>query len=178
MSSRMNIHPICPILAVLLAATLSGCTSITSTQSLPLPDQGMYVESPQKGRIYVFSKNLYQPVVRVFAQGVAIGPCRGAQYLCWEQDPGEVEIRATCDRSDQLTLNVSAGQRYYITVEALLYMYRGWEVTANLISEREGEAMLAQYSPPAVQIGTITPQKSATQNAPRFKPPQPSAAQY
>jgi len=107
------------ILGGLLAVTgLMGCAS--TKQSVAMPDQGKTVEDVSKGRIYVmqspFAFNIasHHVPVPVWQGNREIGVLVGRAYLCWEQEPGTVEISCGTRGSRGVSLRVEAGKVYYV----------------------------------------------------------------
>jgi hypothetical protein len=147
-----------------LVVLLVGCAS--TVQYPPFPDQTKRVEDPTKARVYVMHKekywgsglsiDFYGPNSKV-ASGPSV-PGRGSKrlvgqigpdsYLCWEQSPGPFLFQTnSLDANSHYTLNLSAGNVYYLRI----FAHSGWtRVSSRLavLNEKDGEAMLKNCRPP------------------------------
>jgi hypothetical protein len=106
-----------------LLAVASGCST---TQYVRLPDLSVEVEDPKLARIYVVRPDragVFDP--GSVSDGETLVGVLGAQrFLCWEREPGELEILWNVDDPGleeddivpRILLNVEAGRVYYVTV--------------------------------------------------------------
>jgi hypothetical protein len=134
-------------LIFLIPLLLSGCAS--SDQYVHFPDQNKIVEDPGKGRIYVIRPKLTG--LGIFSDitddGQPVGCTARQGFLCWERVPGSATIAAKTDNTNSLTLDVQAGEVYYI----LQTLHFGWIETDNtleLIDEQKAKDVLKKCKPP------------------------------
>ena len=137
----------------------SGCAS--TRQCVPLPDQTRTVENPKQCRIYVFRPEAMlggRARMKIMDGERVIGDLGMASYLCWERDPGKVEVFMDFYSSDGMTINMredldtQRGAVYYLRA-GLLTMNPFSNDTNQLdrlwrLSEEEGKRLLQECKPP------------------------------
>lgn len=150
-----------PIVASVLAILVaSGCSSRSTKQFVPLPDQTQRIDDPGKARIYVLRVSNLEPldVGKVSDGDMPIGSLGADAYLCWEREPGEATLRsrwfgrrlsmASKESVYELRLSVAAGNVYYV-----MQQWRIREDTPTrlaVLNEDYGRKKLAECKPPVV----------------------------
>lgn len=142
----MRIKPLIFILATSLL--FLGCA--TPQQLVHFPDAKKVVEDTSKGRIYVIRPGLTGIGISadISIDGEIIGSTGPQSYLCWEQEPGNIEISGKADNVSEVEVNVLAGQVYYVIQK----LHFGWITTDNqltVVSEAEGKEALKKCKPPS-----------------------------
>ena len=136
-------------LALGLAITgfLAGCAS--TTQFAPFPDQAKRVEDPSKARIYVVrTASVGGSVSMKVTDGpTLIGKTGPKGYLCWERDPGEMDLVGKAENTARFPLKVEQGMVYYIEqgVHMGILFARN---DLKALTEAEGKAKVAKCKPP------------------------------
>jgi len=128
-----------------------GCAT-PSSQLAAIPNLAQKIDNPQKARIYVlrpsvFGKNFK---MRVYDGDTKIGLTTGESYLCWERDPGVVDLRDNSENKAQIEINAEAGHVYYV----LEKLHTGWvkpRSELQELSEEDGLHDLAKCTPPQVR---------------------------
>lgn len=125
-----------------------GCAS--TTQIVPFPDQMKRVEDPNKARIYVVRPTAFRGgamSMKVSDGQTLIGKTGPKGYLCWERDPGALEVIGKSENTYRLPFKVEKGMVYYIQQQIQM----GTFFTRNKLSqltEVEGKAMVHNCKPP------------------------------
>ena len=105
------------LMVVFVALSVAGCAATTS-QSVPIPDQSRIIENPQMGRIYVIRPSAFGGFDSISMwirdDNEYIGTTGGSGFLCWERPPGKTEISGIAKNISSVTLDVKAGEVYYI----------------------------------------------------------------
>lgn len=132
---------------VIAAGILAGCAS--TKQFVPFPDQSKQVENPDKARIYVVRPDGlgFAVSMNVNDGPLLVGETGPRGYLCWERDPGQVEVAGKAENTSRLTLTVEKGLAYYIKQQVKM----GFFIARNkllLLREVDGKAALERCTPP------------------------------
>ena len=132
-----------------LVGFLSGCAS--TKQFVAFPDQTKRVEDPNKARIYVVRPTSLGGAVSMDVRdgGKIIGSTGANGYLCWERNPGAMEITGKAENTVKLPLTVEKGGVYYIQQHVKM----GFLMARNklsLLSEAEGKEKVKQCKPPTI----------------------------
>ena len=139
---------LCLTLALILLCG-AGCATM-STQAVALPDLNKQIDNPQMGRIYVIRPTMYGGALsmQITDNGKLIGITMGNSYLCWEREPGKVEIAAKAENLSVVSLDVQPAKSYYICQ----HVGMGWWTARNtleLVSEQKGKEFIKECTPPA-----------------------------
>ena len=139
-----NLKLIRLLLQMVAITVVTGCAS--TTQVVPMPDQSQSVSDVNKARIYVMRPSSIggANTMTVLDGYERIGDTGGNGYLCWERDPGEVEIRSSGWRISTIKFKCEEGVAYYILQRA--------ENVLELVSEEEGKKWLQQSSRAGVKL--------------------------
>jgi hypothetical protein len=132
-------------IAAILLSLATGCAS--TKQFVPLPDQNKLVGA-DKARIYVVRPTTMGCGVpmKVSDGGQLIGQTGPKSYLCWERNPGAVEITSKAENKAKLPLNAEPGKAYYIQQHVRMgILYARNKLT--LLNEAEGKEMVSKCSP-------------------------------
>lgn len=135
----------------LLVGTLFGCGS--AKQYVKMPDLAKAIENPEKARIYVVRPQWYGKAkfMEVYDGDKLIALTKGETYVCWERDPGIVEIKSESENTDVLEIKVEKGKTYYIWQQVNMGF---WSARTSLVqlSEAEGKEKLAKCRPVTVEL--------------------------
>lgn len=137
------------MLAVAVMILVSGC--VATHQSVPLPDQSVAIENPALARIYVLRPTSFACVIamRIDDNGKTIGETGPNGYLCWEREPGAIEITGTAENTARLPITVDQGETYYIG-QHIRFGFLFARNKLRLMDEEEGKAKLKKCKPPCV----------------------------
>lgn len=153
MSNRL-VTTLVGLCALVLA---SGCAS--TRQFVRLPDQARTVENPAQCRIYVFRPEAMLGGIakmKIMDGTRVIGDLGMASYLCWEREPGKVEVFMDFSSSDGMTINMredldtQPGLVYYLR-GGLLNPFSGASDKLDRlwrISDAEGKMLFSKCKPP------------------------------
>ncbi len=135
----------------------SGCAS--TRQFVSLPDQTRTVENLRQCRIYVFRPEAMLGGIakmKIMDGTRVIGDLGMASYLCWERDPGKVEVFMDFYSSDGMTINMredldaQSGHVYFLRGGLLNPFSSDSNQLDRLwrISDEEGKRLLQTCKPP------------------------------
>ena len=140
---------LCGLIMVLLLGV--GCAS--TQQRVPFPDQDVRIEDPSMARIYVLRPSSVGGAVtmRVRDNDQEIGSTGPRGYLCWEREPGEVELVGRAENTFRLPLSVEAGEVYYIEQQVRMGILFARNRLRKLNEER-GKGLLERCRKPTINI--------------------------
>lgn len=121
------------LLSVGCASTDSNKPTFKTTQMVAMPDTSKSVVNTQKARIYLMRPSVFGGLasMKVFDGETQIGNIRGNSYLCWDRDPGTLELHDTAENKSHMELKVEAGHTYYILQKVRM----GWIKPCSDLSE-------------------------------------------
>lgn len=131
----------------IIVALGAGCAS--TVQYADFPDQTVPVEDPDKARIYVVRPSSLGGAVsmRVSDGEHVIGKTGPKGYLCWERNPGDIEIVGKAENTARLPLTVEAGTVYYVQQHVRMgILFARNRLT--LLTEAAGKAEVSKCKPP------------------------------
>lgn len=135
-------------------ALLAGCAT-PAHQVLHFPRQTTRLEHAGLARIYVVrpAKAYANTKLVVEADKALIGYTTPQTYLCWEQQPGLLQITSRAENADTLNLQLQPGHVYYVVQE--IYPGMGSPRThIKEVSANEGIRLVRQSHAPDVLAGT------------------------
>ena len=102
------------LLVCIVVSSFSGC--VTTRQSAPMPDLNMAIDDASMARIYVVRPAGVGTAVpfNIYENGVHMGVLGTNSFLCWERDPGLIEVSAKSENESKVSLQVESGNAYYI----------------------------------------------------------------
>jgi len=139
------------LLCAFALVCLAGCAG--THQYVPLPDQTKPIQNPGMARIYVMRPGSLGSAVSmdVTDGGTLIGKTGPKGILCWERQPGEIELVSESENTYKLPLKVERGMVYYIKQHVRM----GWlyaRTKLSLLSESEGKEMMAKCKLPSIEL--------------------------
>ena len=128
-----------------------GCAS--TQQVVPFPDQSVRVEDPSMARIYVMRPSNIAGAVsmRVLDDDRLIGRTGPRGFLCWEREPGDMEMVSRAENTYKLPMTLEAGEVYYIEQQPRM----GFLFARNRLSqlsEEQGKEVLERCNEPEIEI--------------------------
>ena len=134
-------------LCLVITVFLVGCAS--TTQNVPFPDQTKLVEDPNKARIYVVRPAVIGGAIsmKVSDGPMLIGRTGPRGYLCWERDPGFMEVIGKAENTASLLLEVEKGMVYYIEQQVRMGILFARNKLIQL-SEDQGKTKVSKCKPP------------------------------
>ncbi len=146
------------LVVVMVFLFLAGCAG--TEQYLPYPDQSVRVEDPDLARICVKRTESARGGAipwQVYDGDRHIGRTGPGGCLCWEREPGFVEVKGLALSESVLPINVEKGQVYYIHQGI-----RGYVVYASnemkLLTKEEGEKLFKKCKAPKLILDRIPQQ--------------------
>ncbi|MDP7113184.1 MAG: hypothetical protein QGH45_14520 [Myxococcota bacterium] len=145
-----------PVLLVGLFA--AGCGA-TTKQYVTFPDQSVTIEDPNKARIYVYRDSILGSAIPFLVfenedtpEEIAIGITGPNGYLCWEREPGALNLTSKAENEAELAIDLVAGAVYYVQQHATM----GIMFARNVLElEPEEDARVDQEDckPPKLELG-------------------------
>lgn len=140
-------------LPALLLLLTTGCAA--TVQYVPQPDLHVAVEDAEKARIYVMRTTAFGFAVPM---GVSDGDRKVGQtgprgYICWEREPGHVEVTGRSENKSTVEFEAKAGKSYYL----LQQVHMGILFARNKMEKlrrSEGQERLAGCSPASVRTSS------------------------
>ena len=125
----------------------SGCAS--TQQFAPFPDQSKSVEDPSKARIYVVRPTSFAAGIpmKVSDGKTLIGKTGPHGYLCWERNPGDMEVISKAENTARLPLKVEKNKVYYIGQHVRMGILFARNKLSKL-AESDGKAKVKECRPP------------------------------
>ena len=145
---KMVIQTCCATLMVVLGV---GCAS--TRQVVPFPDQSVQVEDPSMARIYVLRPSTYGGAIsmRVLDDDELIGRTGPRGFLCWEREPGEIEVVGRAENTFTLPISLEAGEVYYIEQRVRMGLLSARNQLDQL-SEERGKLLLERCREPIIEV--------------------------
>ena len=128
-------------------AIVSGCAS--TQQYVRFPDQSKTVEDVNKARVYVVRPSVVGGAIsmKVSDGDTLIGKTGPKGYLCWERNPGSMELKGKCENTSCLTVQVEQGKVYHVKQSPRM----GFFIARNKleqVSAKEGRELVGKCKPP------------------------------
>ncbi len=137
------------ILAGLAVAVIlmTGCA--TSRQHVPLPPQRTEEPAPGKTRVYVLRPDRFwgSDEIPVWDGNTLIGRTTGRSFLCWERDPGKVNLVGRCENTTNVSFVAEAGTTHYVLQEVKMGLWK-CRTSLELIDEKSAQSWLRRCDPP------------------------------
>lgn len=137
------------VMAGLLAGIGVGCA--TTKQVVTIPDQSNTISDPNKARIYVMrhiSKRCGWYSSTIWDGQQKIGSIGTDGYLCWEREPGDTAIRVMMVTSTPATLPMTCEKGHVYYVMNSVKMGNVGRSLLVLMSQDEGQKLLAKSKRP------------------------------
>jgi hypothetical protein len=137
------------IILSLVSCLFAGCVA-PGNQKVPFPNQSVRIEHPNKARIYVMRPYSDDGTMEydIRDNDKLVGELAAQTYLCWERDPGAVEViclQGVARHSE--SFQAESGKVYY------LYLDKGsWVWTFHPASEEEGRKLLNECKPAPLKL--------------------------
>lgn len=126
---------------------LTGCAS--TTQYVHFPDQSVVLEDAAKARIYVARPTSFGGAVSMTVSDgeTVIGKTGPKGFLCWEREPGEMQLKGKAENTDLEKVNIEKGTVYYFqqSVRMGIMMARN---DLHQVSGEEGAEIVGKCKPP------------------------------
>lgn len=123
----------------------AGCAS----QTVAIPNQLNDIKGSNLARIYVLRPTIVGGAISmtITDNGQNIGKTGGKGYLCWDRQPGKAEICGKAENESKVTIDVVAGQVYYIHqhVEMGIVLPRN---KLEVVSAERGQELLKKCNTP------------------------------
>ncbi len=134
------------LLVGMVVVTLSGC--VTASQSVPLPDLNASIDDESKARIYVLRPSSMGSAVpfNVFENDIKMGVLGPDSFLCWEREPGLIEISVKSENLSKVSLDVEAGNVYYIKANVQMGVLKA-RVKLETLDENTGSELVGKCKP-------------------------------
>ncbi|MCD4653090.1 DUF2846 domain-containing protein [bacterium] len=138
------------VLYLLVVSMFIGCAS--TKQFVHFPDQMKQVEDLSKARIYVVRPTSFGSAVsmKVSDGQKLIGKTGPNGYLCWERDPGVLEVFGKAENTASLVLEVKKGVVYYIQQHIRMGIFMARNKLSQL-TDIDGKVMVAKCKPPIIE---------------------------
>jgi hypothetical protein len=144
---------------LLVGLLVAGCGA-TTKQYVPFPDQSVEVEDPGKARIYVYRDSILGSAIPflVFenedtAEEIAIGVTGPNGYLCWEREPGTLNLTSKAENEAELAIDLVAGAVYWVQQHATMGIMFARNVL-ELESEADARADQEDCKAPKLEPGS------------------------
>lgn len=133
-----------------------GCAS--TKQYVVIPNQSAIVEDPEKARIYVLRPVSLGGAVPMKVQDgeTVVGVTGPKGALCWEREPGPVDISSHAENVDHLKINTEKGMVYYL-LQRVKMGFMIARTKLEQMSKEEGETNLKKCKIPS----TVSAQKTS-----------------
>ena len=141
------------VLLAIAGGAFLACAS--GKQYVPFPDQGVAVEDAAKARVYIVRPTGYGGAVTipVYVNGERIGKTKGHGCLCWEMEPGRVEILSKAENKDDISFDAVAGQVYVVRQHIKMGIMKARNELELVMDEGKREKFIMKCRIPKVDLG-------------------------
>ena len=138
------------IAVVLLCLLGVGCAK--PTQLVPMPDQSVRVEDPEKARIYVIRPSNFGGAIsmEVRDNDRTIGFTGPSSYLSWEREPGDVQVIGIAEDTSVQRISAVKGMVYFVLQRLQMGVIKARN-ELELIGEDEARQYLEKCNPAKVK---------------------------